>query len=72
MIGCLDYNSKLDIGTFYVDTEAELTKLPNLTKKGEAELLNMNEVALGSQAICQENGEVYFLTKNNEYEIPGE
>ena len=65
MIGCIEYNNMLDVGTFYVDTKAEIAKLPNMTKWGQEELANMNEVNCGSQCICHEDGKVYFLAGDN-------
>ena len=69
MIGCINYDTMLDVGTFYTDTEAEISKLPNMTKNGEAELSNMNRVNCGSQSVCRENGAVYFLSGDNKWEI---
>lgn len=69
MIGCLNYDTMLDVGLFYTDTKAELKKLPNLTSNGADELMNMNKVNCGSNCICYEDGEVYFLTGRNKWEI---
>ena len=68
MIGCIEYNMMLDVGSFYADTKAEQKKLPTLNRHGMAELSNMNEVHVGSNCICYEDGEVYFLTGRNKWE----
>ena len=69
MVGCIGYDTMLDVGSFYADTIAEIKKLPTLTKRGSGELANMNEVHCGSNCICYEDGEVYFLTGRNKWEI---
>lgn len=69
MVGCLKYDTMLDVGQFYSDTIAELAKLPTLNKRGSDELSNMNEVRCGSNCVCYEDGEVYFLTGANKWEI---
>lgn len=69
MIGCINYDTFLDVGTFFSDTISEISNLPNLTKRGEAELSNMNEIKVGSQCFCKEDGEVYFLTGANTWEM---
>ena len=69
MVGCLKYDTMLDVGQFYSDTIAELAKLPTLNKRGTDELSNMNEVRCGSNCVCYEDGEVYFLTGANKWEI---
>ena len=69
MIGCIDYDTMLDVGVFYSDTISEISNLPNLTQKGKAELFNMNEIKVGSQCLCKEDGEVYLLTGANTWEI---
>ena len=69
MVGCLQYDTMLDVGSFYADTKAELAKLPTLDKRGTDELSNMNEVHCGSNCICYEDGEIYFLTGRNKWEI---
>lgn len=68
MVGCVNYDTMLDVGSFYVDTIAELKKLPTLTDRGIGELSNMNEIKCGSKCICYENGEKYFLTGRNKWE----
>ena len=69
MVGCLQYDTMLDVGSFYADTKAELAKLPTLNSRGTDELSNMNEVHCGSNCICYEDGEIYFLTGRNKWEI---
>jgi hypothetical protein len=69
MIGCIDYDTMLDVGVFYVDKKNELEKLPNLNKWGQEELANMNQINCGSQCYCQEDGEVYFLNGDNVWEM---
>ena len=68
MVGCIDYSQALDVGTFYSDTIAELQNLPTLDANGKENLFNMNSVKAGSQCICHEDGEVYFLTGQNKWE----
>ena len=69
MIGCIEYNNMLDVGTFYVDTTDEIKKLPNMTKCGEEELANMNQVNCGSQCICREDSSVYLLAGDNTWQL---
>ena len=69
MVGCIDYNHMLDVSTFYIDEVADLDKLPTLTKNGKEELKNVNTCKVGSSCICKENGELYFLTGNDTWEI---
>ena len=69
MAGCIDYNAMLDVSVFYVDKMSELYKLPTMTTDGKEEMRNVNSCKVGSQCICKENGEVYFLTGDNTWEI---
>lgn len=69
MVNCIDYNQLLDVGTFYSDTISELSNLPTLLANGKAELSNMNAVECGSQCVCKEDGNVYFLSGNNEWVV---
>ena len=52
--------------TFYVDTVAELTTLPNLDgTAGHVDgYFNVNA---GSAALCKADGQVYLLTGDNEW-----
>ena len=69
MFGCVSYDSKLDIGYFYVDTIAELTNLPNLTSDGKGNLSSMNSVCVGSTCDCYEDKNVYVLKGDNTWKI---
>ena len=69
MAGCIEYNAMLDVSTFYIDEVADLEKLPTMTKDGKEELKNVNTCKVGSSCICKANGELYFLTGNDTWEI---
>lgn len=65
MVGCINYDTMLDIGYFYADTKAELKDLPNLNSGGKEGLFNMNKVGVGSRCICYGDKQKYILTGNN-------
>ena len=67
MVSCTMYDIKQDIAEFYADTAAELSKLPNLTDDGKAEVANMNKVSAGSICILP-TGDAYILTGNNTWQ----
>ena len=68
MVGCIDYNHTLDVSTFYADYIADLSKLPTMTEDGKEELKNVNICKVGSNCLCREDGELYFLTGDNTWE----
>ena len=69
MVGCIEYDERLDISSFYADTIADLDKLPTLTENGKEEIKNINTCKVGSSCLCREDGELYFLTGDNTWEI---
>lgn len=68
MLGVLEYDITTDVASFAVDTEADLTLLPNLTDFGQDNLVNMDPVKMGSTAITIDTSEVYMLGSNNTWE----
>lgn len=70
MVSCTFYNTEQDTAEFYADTADELNKLPNLTRNGRDELVNINTVHAGSTCLLP-NGVVYILGGDNSWRILG-
>lgn len=67
MINVKNYNAARNVANFIVDSVDEIALLPDLTKGGSLNLMDMGPVAMGSTVMIPTTGAVYMLNGSNVY-----